>query len=90
MSYIKEETEISFDNLKTQFGFGYNDTKHGRYEFRRKFIVQLKFVLALYNVAKINIYEDRISLHPSPPHIKKKNSNASMQDLFFYYKKNKQ
>jgi hypothetical protein len=75
MSYIKEKTEISFDNLKTQFGFGYNDTKHGRYEFRRKFIIQLRFVLALYNVAKVSIHEDGISLYPSPPHIKKRKNN---------------
>jgi hypothetical protein len=88
MSYIKEKTEISFDNLKTQFGFGYNDTKHGKYEFRRKFIIQLRFVLALYNVAKVSVHENGISLYPSPPHIKKrKNSllllkNNSTLNLF--------
>jgi hypothetical protein len=72
MSYIKKETKISFDSLKAQFGFGYNDTKYGRYEFRRKFVIQLKFVLALYNAAKVNICEDGIYLQPSPTHVKKK------------------
>ncbi|MDR2781592.1 MAG: hypothetical protein LBB21_04040 [Holosporaceae bacterium] len=85
MSYIKEETKISFDSLKTQFGFGYNDTKQGKYEFRRKFICQLKFVLALYNIARVNIYEDGISLCPSPTHIRQKNNNSILQDRFIRY-----
>jgi hypothetical protein len=72
MSYIKEKTEISFESLKAQFGFGYNDTKHGKYEFRRKFIVQLKFVLALYNLARVSIQENGIALYPSFPHVRKR------------------
>jgi hypothetical protein len=75
MSYIREKTKISFESLKAQFGFGYNNTKHGKYEFRRKFIVQLKFVLDLYNVAKVGIHEDGIVLYPSSPHISKKTNN---------------
>jgi hypothetical protein len=81
MSYIKEKTQISFDDLKTQFGFGYNDTKYGKYEFRRKFIIQLRSVLALYNLAKVSIQKDGLFLYPSPSHIKKKNDPlGSLED----------
>ncbi|MDR0697399.1 MAG: hypothetical protein LBF68_07725 [Christensenellaceae bacterium] len=75
MSYIKDITEISFNNLKAQFGFGYNDTKYGRYEFRRNFVTQLKNVLALYAQAKVCIQREEILLYPSPTHVEKRNSS---------------
>jgi hypothetical protein len=77
MSYLQERTEIPFSSLKTQFGFGYKDTRHGKYEFRRKFIAQLKFVLAIYTFAKVYVNEDNISLCPSPTHISKKKRRSS-------------
>jgi hypothetical protein len=82
MSYIREETEISFEKLKAQFGFGYNDTKHGKYEFRRKFIIQLRFVLALYNLARVSIHGRGIVLHPSPPHISKRPSDDAKLSMY--------
>jgi hypothetical protein len=72
MSYLQKQTEISFSSLKVQFGFGYNDTNRGKYEFRRKFCIQLKYVIAVYNSAKVRINKNSILLYPSPPHVKKK------------------
>ncbi|MCL2311593.1 MAG: replication protein RepA [Firmicutes bacterium] len=83
MSYIREETEISFASLKSQFGFNYGDTKHGRYEFRRKFMAQLRFVLSLYNTAKVTINDDGICLYPSPTHVRKINSSPKNEQLSF-------
>lgn len=71
MSYIKEKVEIPFSALKEQFGFSYGDTKQGRYEFRRKFVSQLNFVLSLYNLARITIDSDKVCLYPSAPHVRK-------------------
>jgi hypothetical protein len=83
MSYIKEETEIPFSKLKLQFGFGYNDTKHGRYEFRRKFIAQLRFVLSLYDTAKVVANDECVCLYPSPTHVKKSNIRPELFHNYF-------
>jgi hypothetical protein len=71
MNYLKSRTDISFPKLKSQFGYGYDDTKRGRYEFKRKFMIQLKFVLKLYNTAKVSVNSRYISIYPSPTHVKK-------------------
>lgn len=71
LSYMGKITSIPFEKLQLQFGAGYQDTPHGRYEFKRKFIIQLKKVLFLYPQAKVKIEEDSILLIPSASHIKK-------------------
>lgn len=71
MSYLKKELFISFEDLKAQFGFGYDDTKYGKYEFKRKFTKQLRAVLSLYDAAKVDVTTDGIILSPSPTHISK-------------------
>lgn len=63
--------EISFDQLHQQFGIGYKTTRQGKYEFKRKFLNQLKSVLLFYPEAKIVIKENSLLLKPSPKHIKK-------------------
>ncbi|MDC0344924.1 replication protein RepA [Alphaproteobacteria bacterium] len=69
MSYIIGRVEIPFDNLHTQFGAGYPITSHGRYEFKRKFLIQLEKVLFLYPQAKVEIKETHICLKSSPTHV---------------------
>ena len=71
LSYLKNPLELSFDSLQTQFGGDYSNTAQGKYEFKRKFIVQLKKVLAIYQNAKIKIHENGLSIRPSHAHIVK-------------------
>ena len=74
MSYVKNSVIISFDNLQVQFGAGYAETPHGKYEFKRKFLMQLKKVMVIYPRASVMINQDHIILKPSPSHIRKKYS----------------
>lgn len=69
MSYLKRKTSIPFDKLQMQFGPGYKYTAHGRYEFKRKFLVQLKKVMTIYPKAKVTLKDDCLELAPSPTHI---------------------
>jgi hypothetical protein len=75
MSYLSRPTEISYEKLHLQFGVGYEDTRHGRYEFKRKYLVQLQKVLALYPAAKIRILPNSLLLLPSKTHIEKNINN---------------
>jgi hypothetical protein len=70
MSYLSNSTLLSFTKLQEQFGAGYEDTPHGRYEFKRKFLHQLKKVLVIYPEAKIYLKENGLLLSPSPTHIR--------------------
>lgn len=70
MFNIRKDTNISFEQLFLQFGPGYQNSKHGRYEFKRQFITQLKKVLEIYNEAKVYENNKGITLSPSPTHIK--------------------
>lgn len=71
LGYLKKTTYISFENLQLQFGSGYHDTPQGKYEFKRKFLHQLKKVTTIYSQAKLTINDSHILLHPSVSHIKK-------------------
>lgn len=72
-SYLKSPIELSFENLQMQFGAGYKDTSQSKYEFKRKFLIQLKKVLTIYPEAKLKTKESGILLFPSPTHVSKKN-----------------
>lgn len=76
MSYLKTSISIPYEKLQIQFGSGYADTPHGRYEFKRKFLIQFKKVLVVYPEAKIKIENDSIVFYPSPSHIKKIKKNC--------------
>lgn len=70
MSYLHTSTLIPFDRLQEQFGGGYEDTPHGRYEFKRKFLHQLRKVLVIYPEAKVIVKQNGLLLLPSHSHIK--------------------
>lgn len=70
MFNVRKDTNISFEQLFLQFGPGYKNNKHGRYEFKRQFIKQLKKVLEIYQEAKVSESNKGIILSPSPTHIK--------------------
>jgi Plasmid encoded RepA protein len=69
MSYLKFQVDISFSKLQEQFGSGYTDTPHGRYEFKRKFLSQLSKVKVIYKDVNYKIYSDWLTLYPSKTHI---------------------
>ena len=73
LSYLNSTIDLSYEQLQMQFGAGYEDTRQGRYEFKRKFNIQLKKVLTIYPKAKVKILEDGIKISRSNPHISKKN-----------------
>ncbi len=77
MSYLKTPINLSFEQLQLQFGGGYNTTRQGKYEFKRKFSKQLEKVLILYPEANISFQENGILLKPSRAHIRKKISKIS-------------
>ena len=74
LSYLKSPLLLSYENLQSQFGSGYSNTPQGRYEFKRKFLIQLKKVLSVYQDARVNISEDGLFIKPSFSHIVKLNS----------------
>lgn len=72
MSYLKAPTLLTFNNLQMQFGSGYKDTCSGKYEFKRKFLIQLKKVMTIYPAANVIVKENGLLLYPSKTHIQKK------------------
>jgi hypothetical protein len=75
LSYLNVPIELSFEKLQMQFGSGYEDTKQGRYDFKRKFLIQLKHVLTIYPKANVKILEKGLKISPSPTHVPKKSFN---------------
>jgi len=71
LGYLSKPIEISFLSLQMQFGSGYKNTPKGLYEFKRKFLQQLKKVLVIYPEAKIGIKDTGILISPSAPHVSK-------------------
>ena len=72
LSYLNSPVDLSFENLQMQFGVGYSDTSQSKYEFKRKFLLQLKKVLTIYPQAKLKVKDKSILLFPSPTHVSKK------------------
>lgn len=71
MSYLDRRTEIPWPLLQLQFGSDYAATAHGRRDFKRNFLLQLRKVKAIYREAKLEDGGDSLILLPSKPHIPK-------------------
>lgn len=72
LSYLKRTTEVPWVLLQRQFGAEYEDTKQGRYNFKKKLLLQLNKVMIAYEGAKmVNEGKNGLILKPSTPHIKK-------------------
>ncbi len=69
LGYLKQSTTIPWEVLQVQFGGEYAMTRQGRYEFKRKFQIQLKAVLQLYSTAHVTADSQGITLQPSRLHI---------------------
>jgi hypothetical protein len=64
---------VSWEALKGQFGPGYARTV----DFRRKFRLALRSVLAVYAEARIHDGDDGLLLHHSPPPIRKRMTHGT-------------
>lgn len=71
MGYLKSPVVLSYERLQLQFGGNYQDTAQGRYEFKRKFLHQLKKVMTIYPEANIKEKDNGLFLSPSRSHITK-------------------
>lgn len=71
MSYLDRRAEIPWPLLQLQFGSDYADTPQGRRDFKKKFLLQLRKVKAIYKDAKIDDGDHALILLPSKPHIPK-------------------
>ena len=69
MSYLKRPTEIPWIALQMQFGTGYPNNHHGRHDFKRALLKQLKSVLIVYPTARVSEGEKGLILKPSRTHI---------------------
>ena len=72
MSYLKKPTSIPWGSLQMQFGTGYPFTPQGTRNFKKKFLNQLKSVVAVYPLANVEPQDSGLFLFPSHTHITKK------------------
>jgi hypothetical protein len=69
MSYLKKKTMIPWEALQKQFGADYASGQHGKRDFKRAFVRELKKVLLLYPAAKLACETNHLLLEPSKTHI---------------------
>jgi Plasmid encoded RepA protein len=65
MSYLNKQTNIPWEVLQAQFGSDYARTR----DFKKKFIMHLRAVRAVYPEAKIETGDNCLILRPSNPHV---------------------
>lgn len=72
LSYLKRTTEVPWILLQRQFGAEYEDTKQGRYNFKKKLLFQLNKVMTLYEGTRgVSEGDSGLILKPSTSHINK-------------------
>ena len=79
LGYLKSPLLLTFENLQIHFGGGYTDTPQGKYEFKRKFLIQLNKVRSIYQEARIVINEKGLTIKPSATHILKNIPNKTIK-----------
>ncbi len=72
---INKEINISWENLKSQFGANYHNSSKGLSNFKIEFIKKLKDVCLLYSEVCIKIFKFGLKLKLSPTHIPSVNNN---------------
>lgn len=69
MSYLRKDIKIPWSGLQAQFGAGYATHQHGRRDFKRAFLRELKKVSLFYGEANVDFAEDALLLKPSRTHV---------------------
>lgn len=72
LSYLHRDLVLPWPLLQMQFGADYAQDKEGLYNFKRKFLLRLKDVLAIYDKARVFDADKGLLLRPSPPHVAKR------------------
>ncbi len=72
LSYLQKDALIPWDLLQMQFGADYARSAEGLRGFKRKFLLRLKDVAAIYDTAKVYNADHGLLLKPSPPHVPKR------------------
>lgn len=73
LSYLHKDAFIPWELLQAQFGADYAQDAEGQYNFKRKFLLRLKDVLAIYDKARVFDMGKGLGLKPSPPHVARRN-----------------
>lgn len=71
MSYLREDTKITWLGLQAQFGSGYPMSPQGERNFRKAFLEQLKKVILVYRPEppQVEVTSEWLLLRPSRTHI---------------------
>lgn len=70
LSYLHKDLMLPWPLLQMQFGADYAQDTEGQYNFKRKFLLRLKDVLAVYDKARVFDGGSKgLFLKPSPPHV---------------------
>ena len=69
MSYLRRPTKVAWDGLSLQFGSSHANTRQGRHNFRSDFERHLRYVLAVYPDAKVDVDSSGLLLRPSKTHV---------------------
>jgi hypothetical protein len=69
LSYLRQARLIPWAALQLQFGAGYATDAHGRRDFKRAFLREMKKVAVIYPKAKATAEEGGLALKPSSTHI---------------------
>lgn len=72
LSYLHKDLLLPWPLLQMQFGADYAQDTEGQYNFKRKFLLRLKDVLAVYDKARVFDANKGLLLKPSPPHVAKR------------------
>lgn len=72
LSYLQKDALIPWEYLQMQFGADYAQDAEGLRGFKRKFLLRLKDVAAIYDTAKVYNADHGLLLKPSPPHVAKR------------------
>jgi hypothetical protein len=72
-SYLKKNTEISWEALQSQFGADYAFDAQGTRNFRRAFLRELRKVNVVYQDVKVDAKKESLILLPSKSHIRSVN-----------------
>lgn len=78
----KNTVHIPFDNLFYQFGYNYEDSPKGKYEFKRKFTTQLNNVTEILGINNLSYSKDHIILkHTNKKELRVKNTSPSITEF---------
>ena len=72
LSYLQKDALIPWEYLQMQFGADYEQSPKGLKNFKGKFLLRLKDVMAIYDTAKAYDADHGLLLKPSPPHVAKR------------------